>query len=140
MTRRRLTILAGIAAVIVVVALAVSPFLHHDHTTPANPFTDSRHASPSVTRQVTTLATVAATRALACQPASATRPLASSRNRRGRCGRFTATRLETDCRAQNSCQVEAIGTFTAPDTSTVISLTVAVQRDGDLWRVIGVSS
>lgn len=133
MTHRGLAILAVTAAVIVVVAIAVSPLLHHERPTAVRQVTDVHLPSPLVDDEIVPLATLAATRAVGCQPPHKTSP-------RGWCGRFTVTRFETVCRTAARCQVDLIGAFTSADASTPIALTVTVEQHAGRWWVSAVSS
>jgi hypothetical protein len=140
-TRRTPIIALGAAAAIVIaiLGLAVSPFLHHEHSAVQTTVVDAQ-LSPSQLDEITTIATIAATRALACHPPSPTPPSPTGKPR-GWCGGFTLTREEPACAAATRCQVDLIGVFTSPDTSTVIALTVTMQPStAGAWQATAVNS
>jgi hypothetical protein len=141
MTHRRLAVLAVLAAATAVIAGLVSPFLHHDRAAHTTPVTDQRRPAPPAVSETAAVATIAARRALACQPPGARAGRASGDGSRGWCGRFTLTRRQSSCTTSSRCQVELIGRFATPDTTTIIALTVTVQRnDAGGWRAVAVSS
>jgi hypothetical protein len=139
MTRRPLTVLAAAATLVVLLGFAASPFLHHHRATPRAAVTDTRPATPLKVRGITTLATVAATRALACHPTTPTAP-PTPPTHGGWCGSLTLTREQAQCPTAMRCHVELLGTVTSPEVSSVVALTVTVEQHGHRWLVTAVSS
>jgi hypothetical protein len=145
MTGRRLKVAAGAALVVAVIAAAVSPFLHHGRPVGPVPVGRGQGLGLPVPAEVTPVAATAAVRALACQPlVPAPHPSPAGIGAdapAGWCGRLTITRSQANCAtAIDSCQVELIGTLTAPDASTVLALRVIVQSSGAGWQAAAVSS
>jgi hypothetical protein len=139
MTRNH-AVIAGAASIILVVAVAVFPSVHHDRATAPRSVNYQQMPSPAMVDEITTVATVAARRALACHPPGRTAPPAE-RPQHAWCGRFTSTREQTACSNPSRCQVELIGTFTSTDASTVVAMTVEVRRTAaGGWQIVGVSS
>jgi hypothetical protein len=138
MTGRVTAALAGLALVTAVLAIAVHPLLHHrDAATQLPRVSQIELRATPVAGEITTVATATAQRALAC---TASPPSSPGPSRPAVCGRLVVTRSQTVCPSEVRCQAELIGTLTTPATTTVVALTVTLQRDTSGWRATAASS
>jgi hypothetical protein len=125
-------IVAGAAAAVAVLALVARPLLPHPTTRGSSPVPPATALVPA---SAVSLATSAATKAVACPPNRPPRRDTS-------CGTLLVSRRQASCSTDLSCRVELVGTLRTGAADIPIALTVTLTDDAPTrgWKTVEVTS
>jgi hypothetical protein len=130
LTGRHTAILAGAVVTVAGLAVVARPLIPHPTTPSSRPVSA---ATPTVPASVLTIATTAATGALAC-PSTPTPTVSVD------CGTLHLTRSQNSCPTDARCQVQLVGILHTRAVDVPVALTVTLLTTNSHWHAVEVAS